>query len=127
MDTNVSPTSHPPFEPPHAGVLVVLTNAPDAAVADTLARALVDERLAACVNVLSPCRSVYRWQGAVHDATEVPLLIKTATDRLAALQQRLRELHPYDTPEILAWRPDAGWPPYAQWVVDETRPAAPDG
>ncbi len=104
-----------------AALLLVLTNVPDAAVAESIAAALVDERLAACVNILAPCRSIYRWQGAVEHAEEFPLLIKTATDRYPALQQRLVELHPYETPEIVAWRPDGGSAPYASWVIAQTR------
>lgn len=103
-------------------VWMVMTNVPDAEVAGRIARALVDERLAACVNILAPCRSVYRWQGRVEDATEIPLLIKTAEDRYPDLQRRIKALHPYDTPEIVAWKPCAGWPPYANWVTEQTRP-----
>jgi len=115
------PVPSPVSVPPPNTVLLVLTNVPDADLARSIAQALVDERLAACVNILAPCHSVYRWQGAVEEADEVPLLIKTAQDRYAALQARLKELHPYDVPEILAWRPDAGWPAYASWVIGETR------
>jgi periplasmic divalent cation tolerance protein len=110
-----------PLGTPNA-VWMVLTNVPDEATADTLARTLVDERLVACVNILAPCRSVYRWEGRVEHATEIPLLMKTAQDRYPALQRRIRELHPYDTPEILAWKPGAGWPAYANWVIAQTRP-----
>ena len=105
-----------------SGLLVVLTNAPDAQVARAIAEALVGERLAACVNILAPCRSVYRWEGAIEHAEEVPLLIKTARARYGALEQRLKELHPYEVPEILAWTPQAGWPAYLDWVLSETRP-----
>ena len=110
--------------PPNA-VLLVLTNLPDEASADRIAQALVEERLAACVNVLGPCRSVYRWQGRIERAQETPLLIKTSQDRYGALERRLRELHPYELPEILAWRPDGGPSDYAAWVIRETRPARP--
>jgi periplasmic divalent cation tolerance protein len=109
--------------PPPNAVLLVLANVPDDEVADRVARALVDERLAACVNILAPCRSVYRWEGRVERAQEVPLLIKTTQDRYQALERRLRELHPYELPEILAWRPDGGLSDYAAWVIRETRPA----
>ena len=103
-------------------VVLVLTNAPDQAIAERIAAALVDERLAACVNIQSPCRSVYRWQGKVETATEVPLLIKTAQDRLNRLVARLTELHPHQVPEILFCRPDGGAQPYLNWVLRETRP-----
>ena len=102
-------------------VLVVLTNCPDAASADTLATALVETRLAACVNVLAPCRSVYRWQGAVERAEEVPLLIKTTVDRYAALEAGIRARHPYEVPEIVALPVDRGLPDYLRWVAEETR------
>lgn len=108
--------------PPPNGVLIVITNVPDDDTAQEIADALVEERLAACVNILAPCRSVYRWQGEVEHAEEVPLLIKTTQDRFQALQRRLDELHPYDVPEILAWRPDMALPAYVNWAIAETRP-----
>lgn len=106
-------------------VLIVLTNLPDEENAHRVAEALVAERLAACVNVLGGCRSVYRWQGEVERADEVPLLIKTTRARYRALQARLQELHPYDVPEILAWEPQRGLPAYLGWIADETRPVRP--
>ena len=102
-------------------VLVILCNTPDAACAATRARALVERRLAACVNVLAPCQSVYRWQGKVEEATEVPLLIKTTATHYAALEAALRELHPYEVPEIIALPVSAGLPAYLDWVHQETR------
>ncbi len=112
-----------PVEPPMpAAVLMVLTNLPDVATADRIARALVEERLVACANRMAPCRSVYHWQGAIEEADEIPLLLKTTTARWPLLQQRLKALHPYEVPEMLAWRPDGGWQPYADWVIAETRP-----
>lgn len=115
------PVPEPVSVPPPNTVMIVLTNLPDAESAERVAQALVEERLAACVNILAPCRSVYRWQGAIERADEVPLLIKTAQDRFEALARRIVALHPYDVPEILAWRPDAGWPPYASWAIAQTR------
>lgn len=117
------PVPEPVGVPPPNGVLVVLSNAPDAERARAIARTLVDERLAACVNVLAPCHSVYRWQGEVESADEVPLLIKTTQDRFAALARRFRELHPYEVPELIAFKPDAGLPAYLDWVIGQTRPA----
>lgn len=102
--------------------LLVLCNCPDQAAADSLATALVELRLAACVNVLAPCRSTYRWQGRVESATEVPLLIKTTAERYTALEAEIRARHPYDLPEIVALPIDRGLPAYLQWVHDETRP-----
>ena len=116
--------AEPPEARPSDGVLLVVTNLPDAASAQRVAQALVSERLAACVNVLAPCRSVYRWQGEIEAAQEVPLIIKTARDRFPALQRRLGQLHPYEVPEILAFEADDGLPAYLGWVVAQTRPAA---
>lgn len=107
--------------PPPDSVVVAISNAPDLATAETIARALVEERLAACVNLLSPCRSIYRWQGAIEDATEVPMLIKSTRRRWVALEARLRELHPYDVPELIALTPAAISPAYASWVMAQTR------
>lgn len=104
--------------------LLVISNLPDRASADRLAQALVERRLAACVNILAPCRSVYRWQGALESAEEHPLLIKTTADRYSALEEAIRGLHPYELPEILAVRLSAGLPDYLAWVVAETRPAS---
>ncbi len=101
--------------------LMVLTNLPDEASAHALAGALVGERLAACVNVLAPCRSVYRWQGAIENATEIPLLIKTTAVRYAALEAAIRARHPYELPEIIAVPVAHGLPEYLDWVVAETR------
>lgn len=121
------PVPEPVRIPPPNTVLVVFTTLPDEESAQEVADVLVGERLAACVSILAGCRSVYRWQGDVEAADEVPLLIKTAADRYPALQARLKELHAYDVPEILAWRPDAGLPEYASWVISETRPARRSG
>lgn len=111
-------------------VLVAVGNAPDAQAAERIARTLVDERLAACVNLLAPCRSVYRWEGAVESAEEVPLLIKTTARCWEALQARYAQLHPYRVPELLAWPAARALPAYAAWVresVHEGRedPASP--
>lgn len=100
--------------------LLVLTNLPDAATAHELARQLVDERVAACVNVLAPCRSVYRWEGAIEDAEEVPLLIKTTAERYPALEAAIRARHPYELPEIVAVPIVRGLPGYLDWMAAET-------
>lgn len=107
--------------PADAGVvLLVLTTLPDRVVALKLARMLVEARLAACVSVGAPCTSVYRWQGVVEEAAEVPLLIKSTIDRYAELETVLRQHHPYELPEILAVRSDRGLPDYLNWVMRET-------
>jgi periplasmic divalent cation tolerance protein len=102
--------------------LLVLTNLPDAAAARTLADHLVGQRLAACVNILAPCRSVYRWQGAIENADEVPLLIKTTAARYAELEAAIRVHHPYELPEIVAVPIAHGLPGYLAWVAAATTP-----
>lgn len=103
-----------------AQVLLVLTNLPDADSARRLADTLVESRAAACVNILAPCTSVYRWQGKVETAPEVPLLIKTTRVAYARLEATIRAQHPHELPEIVAVSVDAGLPGYLQWVVQET-------
>ena len=100
--------------------LLVLCNAPDLACAQRLATHLLEHRLAACVNLLPPCQSVYRWQGRVEQAEEVPMLIKTQAARYAALEAALRDLHPYELPEIIAIPSGAGLPAYLDWLTTET-------
>ena len=107
--------------------LLIVTHLPDEASAQALATALVTERLAACVNVLAPCRSVYRWQGAIESALEVPLLIKSTTTRYAALEAAIRARHPYELPEIIAVPLAHGLPEYLAWVANETLLEPPDG
>jgi len=102
--------------------LICFCTCPDAASAERIAETLVAERLAACVNVLPGLRSVYRWKGAVERADEVLLLIKTQAGRFQPLQDRLRELHPHELPELVAVETDFGLPAYLRWVADETRP-----
>jgi periplasmic divalent cation tolerance protein len=103
-------------------VLIVLTNCPDAEVADRIARTLIEQKLAACVNRLPAVDSVYRWQGAIERTVEVPLLIKSTRERLPEIQEAIRALHPYEVPEIVAIPVVAGLPAYLRWVVDETQP-----
>lgn len=101
--------------------LLVLTNLPDRPSAEALASELVAARLAACVNVLAPCQSTYRWRGALETTSEVPLLIKTCSERYAALEAAIRKRHPYELPEIIALPVTAGLPAYLAWVATETR------
>ena len=104
---------------PH-DVMLVLTNLPDREAAMKLANALIKEKAAACVNVLGACTSVYRWQGKVENAEEIPLLIKSTAARYAALETLIHRLHPYELPEIIAIPVAHGLPGYLQWVVSET-------
>ena len=102
--------------------LLVFTNLPDRSAANALARALVERRVAACVNVLSECTSAYRWQGKVETATEIPMLMKTTAAAYPELERTIRELHPYELPEIVAVPICSGLPEYLDWVATETRP-----
>jgi periplasmic divalent cation tolerance protein len=85
-----------------------------------IARTLVEERLAACANILGPCRSVYRWQGRVEDSSEVAVLLKTRAGEADRLIARLAQLHSYDVPAAVAWPIANALPAYLQWVVAET-------
>jgi periplasmic divalent cation tolerance protein len=100
--------------------LLVLTNLPDVASAEKLARALIESRAAACVNVLAACRSIYQWQGAVETATEIPLLIKTTAENYPQLEAIVRTQHPYDLPELIAISITHGLPAYLDWLAAET-------
>lgn len=100
--------------------LLVLTNLPDAESAGKLANLLVESQLAACVNILAPCRSVYRWQGKIEDAEETPLLIKTRAERYTELETAIIANHPYELPEIIAVPIERGLPAYLTWVAAQT-------
>ena len=100
--------------------VIVLTNLPDRETAVKLANELVARKLAACVNVLSECTSVYRWKGTIENAREVPVLIKTRAARYAEVEAAIRGLHPYELPEIVAVPIVRGCDDYLQWVADET-------
>lgn len=103
-------------------VLLLLTNLPDEGSAAVLAAHLVEHRLAACVNQLAPVRSVYRWQGQVEQAVEIPLLIKTTRAGYAAVEAAVCALHPYDVPELIAVPVEIGLAAYLDWVVQESTP-----
>lgn len=101
-------------------VVLAVSTAPDAAVAERIARTLLEERLIACANLLPGVTSLYRWQGQVQRDGEVMMLLKTRRSRVEALGVRLAELHPYDVPELIAVTLEAGLPSYLAWVRDET-------
>jgi periplasmic divalent cation tolerance protein len=103
------------------GSLLVVTSLPDRESAEKLAVLLVERRLAACVNILAPCTSVYRWHGEIQHDEEHSLLIKTVQDRYAELEALIRANHPYELPEIIAVSLLHGLPAYLQWVDSETR------
>ncbi len=102
------------------GTLLVLTNLPERAAAERLADALLEQRLAACVNILAPCRSVYRWKGTLQHDEEHPMLIKTTSERYAALEAAIRAGHPYELPEIIAVPIERGLQAYLDWVAAES-------
>ncbi len=103
-------------------MLVVHTSCPDAQTAARIAHVLVEERLAACVQVIPGVTSIYRWQGIVQSSGEVLLLIKTTRACLDALKSRLPALHPYDLPELIALDGGDGLDRYLQWIEGETAP-----
>jgi periplasmic divalent cation tolerance protein len=100
--------------------ILVITNLPDRAAAERLSKALIEQRLAACVNILAPCTSVYRWQDKVETAEEVPLLIKTLQVHYDKVEAVIRDFHPYELPEIICVPISGGLPAYLDWVAAET-------
>lgn len=110
------------MSPSDGDIRVVLVTAPDAEAGGRLARTLVDERLAACANLVPGVRSIYRWEGRVQEDAEVLLVIKTTAGREAALCERVSSLHPYDLPEVLALPAVGGSDAYHDWVRREVAP-----
>lgn len=106
-----------------AAIVTVYTTFANADEAERIARTLVEERLAACANILGACRAIYRWQGAVEHGDEVATLFKTRADIADRLIARLAELHSYDVPAAVVWPIADALPDYAQWVRDETSEA----
>ena len=98
---------------------IVLCTCPEEA-SDEIAKTLVEEKLAACVNVIPNIKSVYRWQGKVEQATESQLIIKTTNRAYPLLQKKLKEVHPYKVPEILALSVTEGLPDYLAWIINQT-------
>ncbi len=110
-----------------SGVRVVLVSGPDAATLEVLGRALVAERLAACVNVIPGVTSVYRWEGDVQVDAEALAVIKTTEEAVEAAQRRVAELHPYDVPEFVALEVTGGLPSYVRWVRESVEDATANG
>ncbi len=102
-------------------MIMVVSNTPNMDVAQAIARDLVEKRLAACVNILPGVHSIYRWQGAVEEAHEVTILIKSRRVCYAALESAITSLHPYDVPEIIVLPITAGLPQYLAWLADSTK------
>jgi periplasmic divalent cation tolerance protein len=111
-----------PDGPAPGAVQVALITAPDPETAAGIARVLVEERLAACVNLVPGVRSIYRFEGRVHDESETLLIVKTRAERAAALEARVRALHPYEVPEVLHLAAAGGSAPYLAWVLEESAP-----
>ena len=101
-------------------LIVVFTNFPTQEGAIALSEALIEQQLAACVNVLGPCTSVYRWQGAIESAQEFPVLIKTQRQHYGRVEQLIKMMHPYELPEVVMIPIAGGLPAYLQWIVGET-------
>jgi len=101
-------------------VVIVLTTLGAATDAAAFARVLVGDRLAACVNVLPPMTSLYRWKGAIEEDSERQLVIKTTSDRVAAIEARFQELHPYELPEFIVLSAGAS-APYLEWLGDSVK------
>jgi periplasmic divalent cation tolerance protein len=104
-----------------SGIVTVYAVFGSAAEAQSIARTIIEERLAACANILAPCRSVYRWEGSVQEAEEVPALFKTRADRAEPLIARIAELHSYEVPAAVAWPIADAMPNYVLWVDRESR------
>ncbi len=102
----------------HVSVVFVTVGKEEEALA--LGQALVQERLAACVNIVSGVRSIYRWKGEVCDDRELLMIMKTRTSLVQALQDRIKALHSYDVPEIIALPVDQGLPEYLDWVLENS-------
>jgi periplasmic divalent cation tolerance protein len=110
-----------PARTPHR-IRVILATTGSEEQALSIARALVGERLAACVNIVGPVRSIYRWRDAVEDDREYLLIIKTRATLYIKVELRIREMHTYEVPEVLAVTADRGSPPYLQWLLASTGP-----
>ena len=96
--------------------LMVYCTCPDSSVAHRIARSLIEQHVAACVNILPAVRSIYSWQGKIHDDAEVLLLIKTDRNHFTALSDIITRMHPYEVPEIIGVPLEAGYQPYLEWM-----------
>jgi periplasmic divalent cation tolerance protein len=101
--------------------ILILTNLPDEQCAHSLARTLVESKLAACINILPSVQSIYRWQGVIEEAIEVTLVIKTTRTRYAEIEHAIEENHPYEVPEIIGLPVIEGLPKYLAWIAQETK------
>jgi len=101
--------------------ILIITNFPNKKGAIMLAEKLIDKQLAACVNVLAACTSVYRWQEKIESADEIPVLIKTQRQNYNQVEQIIKMMHPYELPEVIIVPVSGGLPAYLQWITDETK------
>ncbi len=101
--------------------ILVLSNLPESSVAMDVAKALVEQRLAACVNIMPGVQSIYRWQGQIEQDREVTLIIKSVRSRYAELETAIKSAHPANVPEIIAVPIIAGLPDYLHWLTEETK------
>lgn len=106
-----------------AGIRIVYVTAPSLETGGLIARALVSERLAGCVNLLPGMKSIYTWEGRIEEAAEVVMIVKSTVDRWPELERRIRELHPYQAPCILGFDAEVAGDAFGRWIVDATRPA----
>jgi periplasmic divalent cation tolerance protein len=106
-------------DPARGSIVSIYAIFADAGEASRIARAVIEERLAACANILAPCHSIYRWQGAIEEGDEVPAIFKARADKTDALIARIAELHSYEVPAIVIWPIDKALPAYADWVREE--------
>jgi periplasmic divalent cation tolerance protein len=102
-------------------ILLAISTFPDVETANRVAEALVEEKLAACANVIPAVHSIYRWKEKIETAGEVMVFLKTTEDRLVELQEKLRSVHPYEVPELICIQIDRGSPDYLRWVIDNCR------
>lgn len=103
------------------GIVTVYATFASAEEAERIALTMVDQRLAACANILGPCRSIYRWQGRIEQSEEVAALFKTRSEQAEQLIARIAELHSYEVPAITVWPIEQALPAYADWVRTETQ------
>ncbi|SEA48648.1 divalent-cation tolerance protein CutA [Nitrosospira multiformis] len=108
------------YTAPETGYILVVTGLPDKARAVLLAHKLIEERLAACVNIQSECTSIYRWQGKMESGVEVPVFIKTVAQHYSSVERLIKSMHPYELPEIIAVPISSGLPAYLHWISGET-------
>lgn len=102
--------------------ILIITNFPDRKTASALAEALLGQQLAACINILGPCTALYRWQGNIESAEEIPVLVKTRRQNYDRVEQLIKLMHPYELPEVIVVPITGGLPAYLQWIADETIP-----